>query len=57
MTTIKKNQMKMLMEKGILKNTHKGIVNQEGMPVGFRKTANKCYIEDSYAVKARELSN
>lgn len=42
----------MLMDKGILKNTHRGFFNRKGNYVGHYTTCgNKTYIEDYYVDK------
>lgn len=56
MTIIEKEMVDLLIENGILKNTHKGIVSKEDMPVGYMKTVHKRYIEDDYARIAKELA-
>ena len=44
------------MDKGIIRNTHKGYINKKGYHVGYYKTTgNKRYIEDYYADKAKSL--
>jgi len=48
-------QVKRLLEEGIIKNTHDGFVNRKGMVVGFKLTRNKKYIEDKYADIAKKL--
>lgn len=49
---ISKKEMKMLMDKGILKNTHRGFFNRKGNYVGHYTTCgNKTYIEDYYVDK------
>lgn len=46
--------MNALMNNGILRNSHHGIVDKNGFTVGFYKTRNKRYIEDKYVAIARE---
>lgn len=55
MKEIKSNEMKELLQNKIVKNTNKGLVNQNGDIVGFYRTRNKRYIEDKYADMAKSL--
>lgn len=51
-------ELNALLEKGILKNTNDGYVNQRGYHVGYYRTsgsAHKRYIEDWYVKRAREI--
>lgn len=48
--------MDILLEKGILRNTHKGYVDRKGHHVGHYKTVNKQYIEDYFSNLANKLS-
>lgn len=52
---ITKREMTVLLKKGIIRNTHRGFVSSENSEIGFYRTKNKRYIEDSYAIKAQEL--
>lgn len=53
---ISKKEIEKLMDKGIIRNTHKGYINTKGYHVGYYKTSgNKRYIEDYYADKAKSL--
>lgn len=55
MKLITKEEMNTLFEKGILRNTKKGIVDRRESNVGFYRTRNKRYIEDKYVAIARKL--
>lgn len=55
MKLITKEEMNTLFEKGILRNTKKGIVDRRESNVGFYRTRNKRYIEDKYIAIARKL--
>lgn len=55
MKEIKSKEMKELLQNKIVKNTNKGLVNQNGDIVGFYRTRNKRYIEDKYADIAKKL--
>lgn len=55
MRVITKEEMKILLENGILRNTNKGIVDCREYLVGFYRTRNKRYIEDKYVEIARSL--
>jgi hypothetical protein len=55
MTIIEKEMVDLLIDNGVLKNTHNGIVGKDDMPVGYMKTVHKRYIEDDYAIIANEL--
>ena len=51
-------ELNVLLEKGILKNTNNGYVNQRGYHVGYYRnsgSAHKRYIEDWYVKRAREI--
>lgn len=51
---ISKKEIEKLMDKGIIRNTHKGYINKKGYHVGYYKTSgNNRYIEDYYADKAK----
>lgn len=53
---ISKKEIEKLVEKGVIRNTHTGYVNNKGYHVGYYKTSgNKRYIEDYYANKAKSL--
>lgn len=56
MKQITKDEMALLFKKGILHNSHRGIVNKHGSTVGFYRTCNKRYIEDKYVDIVRKLS-
>lgn len=49
MKEIKKEEIELLINKGVIHNTNKGFVNKNGCIVGFYKTTNKRYIEDKYS--------
>lgn len=53
---ITKEEMTLLLDRGILRNSHHGIVDKNGFTVGFYRTRNKRYIEDKYVGIARKLS-
>lgn len=53
---ITKEEMALLLDKGIVRNSHQGIVDKNGFTVGFYRTRNKRYIEDKYVGIARKLS-
>lgn len=48
MKEIKKHNLQKLLDKGVLKNSHKGYVNKKGHYVGYHNTVNKTYMEDYY---------
>ena len=53
---ISKKEIEKLMDKGIIRNTHKGYINKKGYHVGYYKASgNNRYIEDYYADKAKSL--
>lgn len=57
MKEIKLEELKALLQNKVIKNTNKGFVNQEGLPVGFYKTCHdKRYLEDKYADIAKSLA-
>lgn len=47
--------MKELLQNKIVKNTNRGLVNENGDIVGFYRTRNKRYIEDKYVDMAKSL--
>ena len=53
---ITKEEMTLLLDKGIVRNSHRGIVDKNGFTVGFYRTRNRRYIEDKYVGIARKLS-
>lgn len=55
MKEIKSSEMKELLQNKIVKNTNRGLVNENGDIVGFYRTRNKRYIEDKYADMAKSL--
>lgn len=57
MKEIKKEEIELLINKGVIHNTNKGFVNKNGCIVGFYKTTNKRYIEDKYVDIAEKLKN
>jgi hypothetical protein len=54
---VKSEEMRVLQAKGIIKNSSNGFVNKEGVQVGFYRTRNKRYLEDSYVDIAKRLIN
>lgn len=46
-----------LLSEGILRNTHRGYVNENGGRVGYYKTVHKHYIQDGYVKKLNDLIN
>lgn len=56
MKQITKEEMTLLLDKGIVRNSHRGIVDKNGFTVGFYRTRNRHYIEDKYVGIARKLS-
>lgn len=52
---ITKEEVKLLIDKGILKNTSKGLVDQTMTPTGYYITRHKRYIEDKYADMAKQM--
>lgn len=56
MKLITKEEMNVLIKKGYLRNSNRGLVDRHENIVGFYRTRNKRYIEDKYADIARKLS-
>lgn len=56
MKQITKEEMELLLNNGIVRNSNNGIVDKNGFTVGFYRTRNKRYIEDKYVGIARKLS-
>ena len=43
---------------GLIKNTHRGFVNRDGIPIGFYRTvgcSRKCYVQDEYVDLVKTL--
>ena len=55
MKEVKKQEMNVLVESGIIKNTTQGFIDGRGYPVGFYRTRNKRYLEDRYVDMAKNL--
>lgn len=55
MKQISKEEMKKLIDNKCIYNSAKGYVDKKGYTVGFYRTRNKRYIEDSYVDIARKL--
>ena len=53
---VTKEQMELLMKKGIVRNSSKGFVDKNENQIGFYRTRNKRYIEDKYVDIAKKLS-
>lgn len=56
MKEITKEQVKLLMDKKIIKNGINGITDGDNRPIGFYRTRNKRYIEDRYVSIAKQYS-
>lgn len=56
MKEITKEEMELLLNKGIVRNSHHGFVDKNGFIIGFYRTRNKRYIEDKYIGIAKKLS-
>lgn len=56
MKEITKEEMEVLVDKKIIKNTSKGFTDKFGNEVGFYRTRNKRYIEDKFADMAKKFS-
>lgn len=60
MREIKKDEVKLLESRKIIRNSDRGFVDRFGNVVGFYKTKNKRYIEDKYVgivEKVKKKSN
>lgn len=55
MKEVKIEEIKVLLKNRIIKNSSKGFINNKGTQIGFYRTRNKRYMEDSYVDIAREL--
>lgn len=55
MKEITKEEMTVLKERDLIRNSHLGYVDKNGNKVGYCKTCNKRYIEDSYADTAKRI--
>ena len=56
MREITKEQMELLVENNIIKNSTNGFVDNRHNKIGFYRTRNKRYIEDKYVDIASKLS-
>lgn len=56
MKEITKEEMELLLNKGIMRNSRRGLVDKNGFTIGFYRTRNKRYIEDKYVGIAKKLS-
>lgn len=56
-TLLKFNKSVSRFMKGIIQNSSNGFVSKEGVQVGFYRTRNKRYLEDSYVDIAKKLIN
>lgn len=54
MKLITKEEMEVLLKHNVVRNSHRGIIDKRGFPVGFYRTRNKRYIEDKYVGIARK---
>lgn len=54
MKPITRKDINILIENGIIHNSHKGIVDSENNPVGYYVAKTKVYIEDKYVDIARK---
>lgn len=55
MKEVKKQEMSVLVNNGVIKNTSQGFIDGRGYPVGFYRTRNKRYLEDRYVDMAKNL--
>lgn len=53
---ITKEEMSVLVYKGILRNTSRGYVDKRGNLASYYRTCNKRYIGDKYAELAKKLN-
>ena len=52
---ITQKEIETLMQKKVICNSHKGMVDNRGRVIGFYVTKNKTYIEDEYAKIAQAM--
>lgn len=52
---ITKEEVNLLIEKGILQNTKYGLVDQNMTPTGYYITRHRRYIEDKFADMAKKM--
>jgi hypothetical protein len=55
-TAISKEEMNLLVSKGIIKNSSRGFIDRNGNLVSYYRTVNKRYIGDKYAGIAKKLN-
>ena len=53
---ITKKEMEALIEKGVIRNSTRGYVKQNGDIVGFYRTRHRRYLEDKYVDIAKKLT-
>jgi len=53
---ITKKEMEALLENGVLRNSDKGFVKENGDIVGFYRTRHRRYLEDKYVDIAKKLA-
>lgn len=56
MKEITKKEMEALLENGVLRNSDKGFVKENGDIVGFYRTRHRRYLEDKYVDIAKKLA-
>lgn len=56
MKEITKKEMEALLDKGVIRNSKKGYVKQNGDIVGFYRTRHRRYLEDKYVDIAKKLT-
>lgn len=56
MKEITKKEMEALIEKGVICNSTRGYVKQNGDIVGFYRTRHRRYLEDKYVDIAKKLT-
>lgn len=55
MKEVKKQEINVLVESGIIRNTAQGFLDNRDYPIGFYRTRNKRYLEDKYVDMAKNL--
>lgn len=55
MKPIKKKEIDLLLKKKIIRNSCRGMVDEENIPIGYYSSKNRIYIEDKYVDIAKKL--
>lgn len=57
MKEITKEELNILIENNVVKNSNRGFLGQNNYKIGFYRTRHKRYMEDRYVDRAKRLSS